>query len=96
MITVSGFDHLVLRCHDVEATLAWYVDRLGLAPVRVEEWRAGEAPFPSVRVDAGTILDLMPLGGLSLGDRLDHICLVVDEASVEAVVHGPHGAPPRD
>ena len=34
------------------ASLAFYVDALGLAPVRVDEWRAGEVLFPSVRVDA--------------------------------------------
>ncbi len=44
MLSVRGFDHLVLRCADVETTLAWYIDRIGLAPVRVEEWRAGKAP----------------------------------------------------
>ena len=60
MLDVQGFDHLVLRCIDVETTLAWYVDRLGMPPVRVDEWRAGVAPFPSVRVDEGTIIDLVP------------------------------------
>jgi catechol 2,3-dioxygenase-like lactoylglutathione lyase family enzyme len=90
VLTVLGFDHLVLRCADVEATLAWYVEQLGLAPVRVDEWRAGEAPFPSLRVDAGTIVDLIPTGdGTAPADgRLDHICLVVDEESVERIVHG--------
>ncbi len=78
-VNVNEFDHLVLRCADVEVTLAWYVERLGLAPVRVDEWRAGEVPFPSVRVSAGTILDLIPAGGSVEDGRLDHICLVVDE-----------------
>jgi catechol 2,3-dioxygenase-like lactoylglutathione lyase family enzyme len=86
MIRVEGFDHLVLRCADVETTLAWYTDRLGLAPVRVAEWRDGASPFPSVRVSADTIIDLIPAGALEPGARLDHICLVVDGASVEEVV----------
>jgi catechol 2,3-dioxygenase-like lactoylglutathione lyase family enzyme len=92
MLSVQGFDHLVLRCADVETTLAWYVDRIGLAPVRVEEWRSGRAPFPSVRVDAGTIIDLVPAAvdqpTLDAG-RLDHICLVADQASVQAVIDDP-------
>ena len=88
MLSVLGFDHLVLRCADVEVTLAWYLERLGLAPVRVDEWRAGEAPFPSLRVDEGTIIDLVPAVGGFADGRLDHICLVVDEDSVERVVHG--------
>jgi catechol 2,3-dioxygenase-like lactoylglutathione lyase family enzyme len=89
MIRVLSFDHLVLRCADVEATLAWYTGRLGLSPVRVDEWRDGEAPFPSVRVSADTIIDLLPAGDLEPGSRLNHICLVVDAASVEEVIAAP-------
>ena len=48
---VTGFDHIVLRCADVEASLAFYCDELGLEPERVEEWRRGEVLFPSVRID---------------------------------------------
>ena len=65
---------------------------LGFAPVRLDEWRAGDAPFPSLRVDEGTILDLVAASAdLSVLDagRLDHICLVVDEDSVERVVRDP-------
>jgi catechol 2,3-dioxygenase-like lactoylglutathione lyase family enzyme len=61
---ITGFDHLVLRCADVDSTLAWYVDTLGLAQVRVDEWRSGVAPFPSVRVSAETIIDLVPATGV--------------------------------
>ncbi len=53
-----GFDHVVLRCSDVERSLAWYCGMLGLAGERVEKWRAGEVPFPSVRVTDATIIDL--------------------------------------
>jgi catechol 2,3-dioxygenase-like lactoylglutathione lyase family enzyme len=92
VIEVKGFDHVVLRCVDVETTLAWYRDRLGLAPVRVDEWRAGDAPFPSVRVDEGTIIDLIPayaseiVGGTLADGRIDHICLVVGEDCIEQVL----------
>ena len=81
-VRVTEFDHLVLRCADVEQTLAWYIERLGLAPDRVDEWRRGEVPFPSVRVNADTIIDLIPATGptgeLDRLDHLDHICLVID------------------
>jgi len=83
-INVTGFDHLVLHCADIEATLSWYTDRLGLAPVRVDEWRRGDAPFPSVRVDQQTIIDLIP--GERPGGRLDHFCLVIEPIDFEAVV----------
>jgi catechol 2,3-dioxygenase-like lactoylglutathione lyase family enzyme len=92
-IHVLGWDHLVLRCLDVGNTLRWYTDRLGLAPVRVEQWLAGEAPFPSVRVDATAIIDLLPArpGDLSGGPegRLDHVCLVVDASSLDQVLADP-------
>ena len=40
-------------------SLDWYTGQLGLAPVRVDEWRAGQCPFPSVRVSQETIIDLI-------------------------------------
>ncbi len=82
-VSVTGFDHIVLVCSDVERTLAWYCGLLGLEPVRVDEWRGGEAPFPSVRVDVGTIIDL--IGGEPTDGRLDHFCLVVDPIDLDAV-----------
>jgi catechol 2,3-dioxygenase-like lactoylglutathione lyase family enzyme len=82
-LRVTGLDHIVLVCSDVERTLTWYCDLLGLEPERVEEWRSGEAPFPSVRVDAGTIIDLFP--GEPTDGRLDHFCLVVDPTDLDAI-----------
>jgi catechol 2,3-dioxygenase-like lactoylglutathione lyase family enzyme len=82
-LDVQGFDHLVLRCSVVETTLAWYVDVLGLAPVRVDEWRREEAFFPSVRVSSRTIIDLIP--GDPSGQRLDHICIVVAPTDLAAI-----------
>jgi catechol 2,3-dioxygenase-like lactoylglutathione lyase family enzyme len=82
-ITVTGLDHIVLICADVERTLAWYVDLLGLEPCRLDEWRAGTVPFPSVRVDAATIIDL--LQGPVVDGRLDHFCLVVEPTDLSAV-----------
>lgn len=85
VVRVTGFDHLVLRCADVEASLTWYLDVLGLAGVRIDEWRRGEVPFPSVRVDAGTIIDLIPAAG-PFGERnVDHLCLVVEPGVVDEV-----------
>ena len=75
MVRVVGFDHLVLKVADVERSLAWYSGRLGLAGVRVDEWRRGEVPFPSVRVAATTLLDL--LAGAPTGTNVDHLCLVL-------------------
>lgn len=76
---VIGFDHLVVRTTDVERSLAFYTGTLGLAAEGVEEWRAGEASFPSVRIDATTIIDILKVDGRD--DRpgnIDHFCLVVE------------------
>ncbi|MEO5902272.1 MAG: VOC family protein [Ilumatobacteraceae bacterium] len=86
IVDVIGFDHLVLRCADVERSLAWYTGPLGMREVRVDEWRAGTAPFPSVRADATTIIDLIPARGDVTERNLDHLCLVVADGVVDAVV----------
>jgi len=83
VVTVVGLDHIVLACNDVERTLAWYRDVLGLAEVRVEQWRRGEVPFPSVRVDDRTIIDL--LAGEPTDGRLDHFCLLVERVDLDAL-----------
>jgi catechol 2,3-dioxygenase-like lactoylglutathione lyase family enzyme len=82
-VSVNAFDHLVVRCADVERTLAWYVDRLGMIPMRVDEWRRGEVPFPSVRASEDTIIDLV--AGPGVDGRLDHICLVVEPVDLGAI-----------
>ena len=86
-VHVTGLDHIVLRCRDVDATIAWYSDLLGLQPVRVDEWRAGSAPFPSLRVDAGTIIDFVDGHDGSPG-ALDHICVVVEPTDLAALAAG--------
>ena len=83
MVRVHGIDHIVLTVSDVERSLAWYVDLLGLAGERVDEWRRGEVPFPSVRLSDSCIIDLF--AGEVSGQNLDHFCLVVDAADVETV-----------
>ncbi|MER7754155.1 VOC family protein [Kitasatospora sp. NPDC097643] len=81
---VKAFDHLVLNVSDVERSLAFYLDLLGLEPVRVEEWRAGKVPFPSVRITPETIIDLTsrPRGE----SNVDHICLTVEPLDWDEVI----------
>lgn len=85
-----ALDHIVLVCTDQEASLAWYMQHAGLAPVNVEEWRAGDAFFPSLRVNEDTIIDYVagrdpqtPRG------HLDHICFVVDAGELDALKASP-------
>ncbi|MFG2397377.1 VOC family protein [Streptomyces lydicus] len=84
---VKDFDHLVLKVRDIERSLAFYTGPLGLEPVRVEEWRAGAAPFPSVRISPNAIIDLIVRPEEESGDsNVDHICLVVDPLDWQEVI----------
>ncbi len=57
---IVDLDHIVLRVKDVERAIEFYTGTLGLAPHRLEEFRAGEVPFPCARVNDHTIIDLLP------------------------------------
>ena len=81
---VIDFDHIVLNVADVERSLTFYTETLGLAPVRVAEWRAGRVPFPSVRVSAGTIIDLLHKPRQT--SNVDHFCLVVEPLDWPSVI----------
>jgi catechol 2,3-dioxygenase-like lactoylglutathione lyase family enzyme len=91
MATTLALDHIVLVVADVERSLAWYGRHAGLAGVRVDDWLAGAAPFPSLRVDGATIIDLVPRGpgeGEARG-HLDHVCFVVDAAGLAELTADP-------
>ncbi len=81
---VTGLDHIVLKVSDAERSLAYYTGVLELAGERVDEWRGGEAPFPSVRIDDSTIVDLFV--SEHGGDNLDHFCLVLPTADWEEMM----------
>jgi catechol 2,3-dioxygenase-like lactoylglutathione lyase family enzyme len=80
---VLACDHLVLDVADVERSLAFYLDELGLAPVRVDEWRRGDAPFPSARVSEHTIIDFVHAP--RTGENMNHFCLVVEPTDFDAL-----------
>ncbi|MFF3492001.1 VOC family protein [Streptomyces sp. NPDC002795] len=81
---VKALDHLVLNVADVETSLEFYSGRLGLEPERVEEWRAGKVPFPSVRIDGSTVIDLFATARVEA--NVDHFCLVVDPLDWQEVI----------
>jgi catechol 2,3-dioxygenase-like lactoylglutathione lyase family enzyme len=94
-LRVTGLDHIVIDTPEVERSLAWYCGVLGLQGERVEEWRRGEVFFPSVRVNDGTIIDLLQTE--RSGVNVDHLCLVIEPQDLAAlaasgdldVVEGP-------
>ena len=78
---ITGLDHVVIDCTDVERSLAWWCDELGLEPVRLEEWRRGDAPFVSVRLSATTIIDLF--AAERTGENFNHIALTVEDVDLD-------------
>lgn len=82
-----NIDHVVLWVDKPTNSLAFFVDVVGLRPVREQEFAEGSAGFPSVRLDDRTILDLMDRNTVSLvrdftgdsgdggGRPINHICL---------------------
>ena len=91
MAAALALDHIVLVVDDVERSLAWYMDHAGLASVNVDEWRAGDALFPSLRVDEGTIIDYVASREprVDRPGRLDHICFVVTPGDLDALMNDP-------
>ncbi len=87
---VVGLDHVVVNCADVERSIAWYCGVLGLAPERVDEWRRGEVPFPSARIDASTLIDLFPAE--PRGKNVDHVCLVIEPDDLDVLAERFPGA----
>jgi len=88
-IRVTAFDHLVLRVVDLERSMAFYGDLLGLAIEGVDDYRNGVRPFVSARLD-GQLIDLFPDPGYdpALGmsaTGMFHFCLRV-AGSLEADV----------
>ena len=53
-------DHIVLNVRDEEQMIAFYSEVMTFTCERLKEYRAGEVPFPSVRINADTIIDLFP------------------------------------
>ena len=89
-IRVSGLDHLVLRVRDLEQSLGFYRDVLGLPIEFLEDYRAGRRPFVSARAGA-QLIDLVPdatydpEAGLRSGGFL-HLCVRVRAPSLTTAI----------
>lgn len=86
-------DHIVLNVTDDEAMMAFYSQVLQLAPERLEEYNAGAVPFPSVRLNAQTIIDLFPKKMWQKTARtgqcppnLNHFCIALRQETWNALV----------
>ncbi|HEY3873050.1 MAG TPA: VOC family protein [Actinocrinis sp.] len=89
-------DHVVIWVADPIAALDFYVGVVGLSPVRADEYRAGEAPFPSVRIAEGSIIDLTAHADVdsvdtmtktpgSAGHPVNHLCIAMSREEYAAL-----------
>lgn len=80
---MQGFlDHIVLNIEDDESMIDFYTKVLMLPAERLEDYRAGEVSFPSVRINQHTVIDLFPKKlwerEVPMGQgfhNLNHVCL---------------------
>ncbi len=89
LVKITEMDHIVLRVKDVEESLRFYTQVLGMPAERVEQWRAGEIRFPSARINADTIIDFFgtdqdPIGREGIKNQ-DHYCMVIEKTDMEAL-----------
>lgn len=84
---ITGADHTNWRVRDLERSLRFYCDVLGLEPFGLEEHRWGERPIVSLRVSRDFILHLRPDPAFEPGPTggYDHLALVVEGTDPEAL-----------
>lgn len=85
-------DHIVLNAENVDTMVDFYANLLGMQAERIEEYQKGKVPFPSVRLNEDTIIDLFPQklwqtdSGKQKGfGNLNHFCIAVDEQTWQAL-----------
>jgi catechol 2,3-dioxygenase-like lactoylglutathione lyase family enzyme len=95
-IRITELDHIVLNVEDIDRSLKFYTEILGLHAERLEEFKNGKVGFPSVRINEGTIIDLFPIKdakpearqpAVKNNGNLNHFCLVVSRQDFSAVVN---------
>ena len=84
---VMGLDHLFVNVRDLDASLRFYGEVLGLEVLRLDQFRRGEVGFVSVRVSAHSLIDLRPVDAAIDGSaNVDHFCLIVEPGDMEAML----------
>ena len=87
------FDHIVINVVDIDKMLRFYTEVVQLQGERLEEFAAGQVPFPSVRLSADSIIDLFPKEMWQryspdevCRPNLNHFCLATDEAGADSLL----------
>ena len=100
---IRGIDHVVLRCKDVAAMLAFYCDALGCTVAKnntrlgLIHLRAGTAMIDLVDVN-GEIGRSGSAGPSTVGRNMDHFCLRIDPFDIERLTAHlrTHGLEPKE
>jgi glyoxylase I family protein len=94
-IKITELDHIVLNVGDIDRSIAFYTEVLGLKAERMQEFKEGKVGFPSVRINGDTIIDLFPVktegvreqqSGQKPQRNLNHFCLVTEKEDFSGVV----------
>ncbi len=93
-LKIMELDHIVLNISDIHRSLKFYTEVLGLESERLEDFLAGKVGFPSVRINADTIIDLFPIQESGRAQQssdkrdanLNHFCLVVGAEDFSGIV----------
>src|SRR5690348_3992704 len=89
-------DHVSIWVEDPVKSLAFFEEIVGLQPLRLDEYRAGTIKFPSVRISATSIMDVVPIAFAehvnklpgahgTAGHKTNHICLAMTSAELDAL-----------
>ena len=85
-------DHIVLNVKDDVRMISFYTETLMLDPERLAEYRAGDVPFPSVRLNEDTVIDLFPERMWRQGtaaeeglQNMNHLCLALRKEDWESL-----------
>lgn len=86
-------DHIVLKADNVDAMIEFYSKVLLLTPEQLNEYHNKAVPFPSVRINSQTVIDLLPESYENnhhtedlVHNNLDHFCLAMNKSTWEKLV----------
>ncbi len=87
LVKITEMDHIVLRVKDVEESLRFYCETLGMQSERVDQWKAGDVRFPSARLNADTIIDFFTSDQETIAKdgvkNQDHYCMVIEPTDMD-------------
>jgi len=82
-IDVVDLDHVAIRVTDLEASLSFYRDLLGLAVRDRDRYEAGEVPYVAV-VAGGRHVHLVPTDAGPIDGGGEHLCFLLRSDAVDA------------